>query len=42
MQCDFVQEEFEDLVQYFNQRSVELSLMRAEFNREARLVKRKK
>ena len=35
-------EEFEDLIQYCNQRSVELSLMRAEFNREARLVKRKK
>ena len=41
MPCDFDQEEFEDLVQYCNQRSVELSLMKAEFDREARLVRRK-
>ncbi len=40
--CDFVQEEFEELVQYCNQRSIELSLMRGEFNREARLTKKKK
>lgn len=42
MPCDFVQEEFEELVQYCNQRSIELSLMRGEFNREARLTKKKK
>lgn len=41
MPCDFKQEEFEKLIQYCNQRSIELSLMRGEFNREARLTKKK-
>lgn len=41
MESDFDEEEFEELVKYCNQRSIELSLMRAEFNREARLVKKK-
>lgn len=41
MPCDFKQEEFEKLIQYCNQRSIELSLMRGEFNRVARLTKKK-
>ncbi len=41
MECDFDQDEFEELVRYFNQRSVELSLMKGEFEREVRLTKKK-
>lgn len=41
MECDFDEEEFKELVESFNQRSVELSLMKGEFEREARLTKKK-
>lgn len=41
MNNDFDPDEFEELVKYFNQRSMELSLMKGEFEREARLVKKK-
>ena len=41
MECDFDEDEFKELVESFNQRSVELSLMKGEFEREARLTKKK-
>lgn len=41
MECDFDEYEFEKMAKYFNQRSVELSLMKGEFEREARLIKKK-
>lgn len=41
MECDFDEYEFEEMAKYFNQRSIELSLMKGEFERETRLIKKK-
>lgn len=41
MECDFDEYEFEEMAKYFNQRSIELSLMKSEFERETRLIKKK-
>lgn len=38
---DFDYDEFISFVEYANQRSIELSLLNAEFNKEAKLVRRK-
>lgn len=40
-QFDFDPEEFKRIIEYSNQRAAELSLMKAEFNRAARLVRKK-
>lgn len=40
-QFDFNPEEFKRIIEYSNQRAAELSLMKAEFNRAARLVRKK-
>lgn len=40
-EMNFESEYFRQLVEYSNQRAAELSLMKAEFNREARLIKKK-
>lgn len=41
MECDFDEYEFEEMAKYFNQRSIELSLLKGEFERETRLIKKK-
>ena len=41
MECNFDEYEFEEMAKYFNQRSIELSLMKGEFERETRLIKKK-